>query len=78
MEPSQAEMTALFELLDKNELRINLLKEPLEAHLVEVEGEDGQIIGEVVELRNKTGSPVLVMNPTDYEELLNYKAPDGD
>jgi hypothetical protein len=67
--PDFEAMKAAFEVLDKLPV-LNHSKQKLEAHLVPVEGEDGSIIGEVVELRTKQGAPVLVMNQADYEDLL--------
>lgn len=71
-----ADLTKLFEVLDAHPFRFGGGK-PLTAHLVPVE-EDGQVLGEVVELRTPSGSPALVMNRSDYEELRKMEPEDFD
>lgn len=71
-----AKLKDLFELLDKTPLQLNRGKAKLEAHLVAVEGENGEV-GEVVELRTKDGAPVLVLCPSDYEEMRKFEVDSG-
>lgn len=68
----QADLTALFEILDAHPLKIGG-DEPLEAHLVTMEGEEG----EVVEFRTEKDVPKMWMHPDDYAELVGLGALNG-